>query len=117
MKSMRLEEAPTLQPIKGFEMFIIGNGKTMTLIKIIAQPGAKMPEHKHNSEQIGTCLEGEGELTSGGETQVKPGISWVIPSNEPHSFIALGDKPVVLTEAWSPPREDYLEMAKRRKVV
>jgi len=118
MRSIRLEEAPTLQPIKGFEMFIIGDGETMTFIKIIVQPGAVIPEHKHHNEQIGTCLEGEGELTSGGETlKVKPGVSWVIPNNEPHSFIALGDKPVVLTEVWSPPRKDYLSMAKSRKSV
>lgn len=114
MRSIRLEEAPTLQPVKGIKMFIIGDGETMTFIKIVAQPGAAISEHRHDNEQIGTCLDGEGELKSGGRTlKVKPGISWIIPSGEPHSFVAQGDKPVILTEAWSPPRKDYLAMARR----
>lgn len=114
MRSTSIKDAPRLKPLKGIEMAILGSGETMTLIRIVIQPGAFLPEHSHHNEQIGTCLEGEGELTSGGKSiKVEAGISWTIPSNEIHSFIAHGDKPVLIHEAWSPPREDYLSMAKK----
>jgi len=114
MKSTRVEDAPRLSPLKGVEMVILGSGEKMTFIKIVVQPGSGLPEHSHLNEQIGACLEGKGELKSGGETiKVEPGVSWSIPSNEVHSFIAKGDSPVVIYEVWSPPRTDYLAMAAR----
>lgn len=104
-----------MKPLKGVDMAIIGDGERMTLIRITVQPGAVFPEHSHPNEQIGTCLHGEGELTSGGESLgVEPGVSWTIPANEPHSFVAKGDEPVIIYEVWSPPREDYLSMAEKR---
>lgn len=115
MKSTRIDEAPRLKPLKGVDMAILGSGERMTLIRIIVQPGAMFPEHSHPNEQIGTCIKGEGELTSGSKNiKVKPGVSWTIPSNEPHSFVAKGDTPVLIHEAWSPPREDYLSMAGKK---
>lgn len=115
MKSTRIREAPRLKPLKGVEMAILGSGERMTLIRIVIQPDARFPEHSHPNEQIGTCLEGKGELTSGGkDLRVEPGVSWTIPANEPHSFVAKGDQPVVIYEVWSPPREDYLSMAEKR---
>ena len=115
MKSTRIDEAPTLSPLEGVEMAILGSGENMTLIRIIVQPGALFPEHSHPNEQIGTCLKGEGELVSGGKSiKVKPGVSWTIPADEPHSFVAKGNTPVLINEAWSPPRKDYLSMAKTK---
>jgi len=113
MKSTDMGKAPKLKPLKGVDMAILGSGDKITLIKILIQPGAVFPEHSHANEQVGTCLEGEGELVSGGKKlRVVPGVSWTIPSDERHSFITKGDKPVVIYECWSPPRADYLAMAK-----
>ena len=113
MDSVRIEAALRLSPLKGVEMVILGSGEKITLIKIILQPGAFFPKHNHPNEQMGTCLEGEGELKSNKKTiKVEPGVSWVIPANEVHSFIAKGRFPVIIYEAWSPPREDYLKMAR-----
>lgn len=96
-------------------MAILGSGEKLTLIRMNIQPGSIFPKHSHPNEQIGTCLEGDGELKSGGRAiKVVPGSSWTIPANENHSFIAKGEKIVVIVEAWSPPREDYLSMAKKR---
>lgn len=115
MKSTRINEAPRLNPLKGVEMAILGSGERMTLIRIVVQPGAVFPKHSHPNEQIGTCLQGKGELTSGGKSiKVEPGVSWIIPADEPHSFVAKGDTPSFIHEAWSPPREDYLSMAEKR---
>lgn len=114
MRSTRFEVASRFKPLKGVEMAIIGSGEKMTLIRMSIQPGAFFPEHSHHNEQIGTCLHGEGELVSGGESvRVEPGVSWTIPSNELHSFVAKGDETVIIYEVWSPPREDYISMAKK----
>lgn len=114
MKSTRIDKALTLSPLEGVEMAILGSGDNMTLIRITVQPGARFPEHSHPNEQIGTCLKGEGELISGGKSiKVEPGVSWTIPADEPHSFVAKGSLPAIIHEAWSPPREDYLSMAKK----
>ncbi len=44
--------------------------------------------------------------------EVEAGVSFYIPPNVPHNFDATGDRPAVLVEAFSPPREDYLERVK-----
>jgi len=112
MKSSRVEDAPRLSPLRGIDMTILGSGERATFIRIVLQPGAVLPMHTHPNEQIGTCLGGEGELISGDEVlRVEPGVSWTIPVDEPHSFTVKGDRPVVINEIWSPPREDYLSMA------
>jgi quercetin dioxygenase-like cupin family protein len=112
MKSVSVKKAPKFEPVERAEMALIGDGQNITLTRIYAQPGAIFPDHSHPNEQVGTCIEGEGVLTSGGDSlKVKPGITWTIPTGEVHAFIAEGDKPVVIYEAWSPPREDYRKLA------
>lgn len=112
MRSYNLASAPRLVPFEGVEMSILGSGEKMTLIRIVIKPGAIFPEHKHINEQIGVCLEGYGELISNGvRLKVEPGVSWCILANESHSFIN-GDKTTIIIEGWSPPREDYISIAK-----
>lgn len=112
MKSSNTELAPRLRPFSGVEMTVLGSGNKMTFLNIIMQPGAVIPDHSHPNEQIGTCLQGEGEMRAGGDIlKVNSGVSWTIPANEPHSFMVKGDRIVILYEAFSPPREDYLSIA------
>jgi len=112
MEFSSVGNAPRFSPIEGATMEIVGDGKKMTLIRITAQPGAVFPDHSHENEQIGTCIEGSGFLSSGGkELEVKPGYTWVIPSSEIHKFVT-GDEFTVIYESWSPPREDYRKLAK-----
>ena len=93
-------------------MELVGDGERMTLIRITAQPGAVFPDHSHDHEQIGTCLEGGGVLSSGEkDLKMKSGDSWVVPPNEVHKFVA-GDETTIIYESWSPPREDYRKLAK-----
>lgn len=115
MKTSNLGDAPVIHPVKGVDMALIGIGDRMTLTRMTIQPGSLFPEHSHPNEQIGTCIEGEGELRSGGKIlKVRAGESWVIPENERHSFLSQGEKPVIIIEAWSPPREDYMAMARKK---
>lgn len=113
MKSTTIENAPKFKLMKGVKMTLIGNGERMSFIRIKIKPGAVIPDHSHPHEQIGTCVEGEGVLTSGGEAlKVVPGITWTIPPEEVHRFEAKGENPTLIHEIWSPPREDYKKLAK-----
>ena len=112
MKSTSIGDAPKFNPVEGAMMELIGDGERITLVRITAQPGATFPDHSHDHEQIGTCFEGGGVLSSGGkDLKVKPGHSWVVPPNEIHKFVT-GDETTTIYESWSPPREDYRKLAK-----
>jgi quercetin dioxygenase-like cupin family protein len=69
--------------------------------------GTTLPEHSHPHEQISYLVSGELELQVGDERHVlRPGDSLLLPGGVRHSALALQD--VVVIDAFSPPREDYL---------
>jgi len=83
------------------------HGKSMTLGLVEIKAGSNLPEHKHVHEQITYILEGELEMTIGGEQcLLTTGMYHVIPSNIPHSAIAKTDCKVI--DVFNPVREDYL---------
>lgn len=84
------------------------------MMKLTIEPGIPTPPHSHPHEQMGHVLEGEGILFAGEESiEIEAGTSFWIPPNVPHNFDATGNKPAILIEAFSPPREDYLQRAKK----
>jgi len=113
MKHTTWDKAPSLNPVEGVKITILGSKDNLTLCHIFAEPGAVIADHNHPNEQIGTCIKGVGELTSGGKVlKTIPGTSWTIPANETHRYINTGTEPVEMIEAFSPPREDYTSVAK-----
>lgn len=113
MKSRNVDSAPRLKPADGVEIILIGDGMRLTLAKITCRPGSLIQDHSHPNEQSGTCIEGEGILTSGGKPlKVVPGVAWTILGDEVHSFKVTGKSNAVIIEAFSPPREDYKAMAR-----
>ena len=102
-----------MSPAKGVEIIILGHSDRVMLTHIIAQPGAIVPDHIHPHDQIGTCIQGEGILTSGGKTfKTVPGSSWNIPGGESHDWRNISKGVTILIETFAPPREDYLAKAK-----
>jgi len=74
------------------------------------QPGIPASPHNHPHEQIGFLMEGRGVLYVDGETwEMEAQTAFLMPPHAAHNFDATGDKPAVLAEAFTPPREDYLE--------
>jgi quercetin dioxygenase-like cupin family protein len=87
-----------------FAKLIHGNSLTLSVVDI--KKGSVLPEHHHVHEQITFILEGELEMTIGGETNLlRAGTVHVIPSDVPHSAVAKTDCKVI--DAFSPVREDY----------
>ena len=82
------------------------HGNNLTLGHIVIKAGAIVPEHHHVHEQITYIMEGELEMTIGGEfCPLKAGMYHIIPSNTPHSAIAKID--CIAIDVFSPVREDY----------
>ncbi len=68
-------------------------------------PGAVLPVHRHEHEQIGYMVRGTLVATVDGEQVVlKPGDSYLFPSNEPHGAENRGDVPAIGVGVLSPPR-------------
>jgi len=82
-------------------------GEKMMLISVNLDANTTLPSHSHPHEQAGTVMSAMLELTIAGETrQLHPGDAYIIPGGVEHSA-RTGDAPTVLTEVFSPVREDY----------
>lgn len=113
VRIVKLEEAPSLETVKGRHGVILQSGEKVMVMVLTVEPGVPTPPHSHRHEQVGYLIEGRGVLFSGGKSvEIEAGTSFLIPPHESHNFNALGDKPAVVIDVFSPPREDYLEKAK-----
>ena len=93
-----------------FKVRVVGNGSNMTMIYLIAQPGATLHEHKHPHEHLGYCLKGEGTFRIGDKTYtVRKDHSFTIPPNIPHSLTITSKEVYVAIEVFSPARPDLLK--------
>src|SRR5450631_461728 len=85
---------------------IISGDKAMVAQVFLAK-GAVVPEHHHESEQITYILEGALEFEiEGRKIVVSAGHVLRIPSNVPHSAVALED--TLDLDIFSPIRTDWL---------
>jgi quercetin dioxygenase-like cupin family protein len=105
MYFQNLDQITPREIVPGYRARFI-HTKGMTLAYWDVDADAALPEHSHPHEQIANVLEGEFELTVGGETRVLvPGQVAVIPSDVPHSGRAITY--CRLLDAFQPAREDY----------
>ena len=82
------------------------HGKDLTFGYIEIKAGADLAAHKHVHEQITYLINGELDMTIGGELcSLRPGMYHVIPSNTVHSAVAKTD--CILIDVFNPVREDY----------
>jgi quercetin dioxygenase-like cupin family protein len=85
---------------------VIAGDKAMVAQVFLAK-GAAVPEHHHESEQLTYILEGALEFQLEGRTvTVSAGQVLRIPSNVPHSAVALED--TLDLDIFSPIRKDWL---------
>jgi unsaturated pyranuronate lyase len=82
-------------------------GERLTLAVVELAPDALVPEHRHESEQIGICIEGTITFTIDGETrELGPGGTWRILSNRPHVARA-GPNGAIVIDVFAPTRSDW----------
>ena len=82
------------------------HGTNMTLGLVEKKAGSNLPLHHHLHEQITYILEGQLDMTIGGQLcSLTAGMYYVIPSNVPHGAVAVTDCKVI--DVFNPVREDY----------
>ena len=104
-KSISLESIESREILTGFNGKFI-HSDNLTLAYWDIDEGASLPEHAHEHEQVVNMLEGEFEITVGGNPlSLKPGDVVVIPGNVPHSGKAISKCRIL--DVFSPARDDY----------
>ena len=84
------------------------SGEKAMLAQVFLVKGAVVPEHQHDSEQIAYIMKGALKFQlQGREVVVRAGEVLHIPSNVPHSAVALED--TLDLDIFSPIRHDWLQ--------
>jgi quercetin dioxygenase-like cupin family protein len=93
------------------------HGERITLAVVEVEPGADLPEHSHDNEQLGMVLRGSLTLRVGDEERaLGPGETWRIPPGIPHSGVG-GPEGAEVVDVFAPPRADWSsaeELSRRR---
>ena len=88
----------------------IYHGDKITLAVVEIEPGAALPSHAHDNEQVGLIVAGSLHFTIDGvERTVHAGEGWVIPGNAEHAAAA-GPEGAVVIETWAPARGDFRDL-------
>jgi quercetin dioxygenase-like cupin family protein len=83
------------------------SGERLSLGIVELDPGAVVPEHHHEHEQLGMVISGAEQILIADETRdLGQGVTWSIPSNVPHEVTAGPDGAVVI-DVFAPVREDW----------
>jgi quercetin dioxygenase-like cupin family protein len=83
------------------------HGAQLTLTVLEFEPDTTLPEPAHPNEQLGLLIAGTLELEVASERRtLRPGGTWCIPAQAPHSAHA-GPAGAVVVEGFAPPRSDW----------
>jgi quercetin dioxygenase-like cupin family protein len=87
------------------------HGERVTMAIVEIDPGAELPEHRHDNEQLGLVVEGSVRFRVGEEERsLGPGEAWRIASNTSHS-VSAGESGALVLDVFSPPREEWRALA------
>ena len=83
------------------------HGERLSLGVVELDPGAVVPEHHHEHEQLGMVISGSVRFRIADDTrELGPGETWTIPSNVPHEVTA-GPEGAVVIDVFAPVRADW----------
>lgn len=105
----RWDDVPEEQLKPGLSRKLV-TGERMMIAHVYFKKGEVVPQHSHDNEQLTYVLSGALHFRFGvaGEQEivVRAGEVVVIPSNVPHSAVALED--TLDVDVFCPPRQDWL---------
>jgi quercetin dioxygenase-like cupin family protein len=103
---------PWIEICPGIKRQTKASGQKMYQMTAHLAAGSKMPEHRHQQEQIVHILSGRMKLiVDGTPHELKTGDSYYLASNEPHGVETLEETQVL--DTFSPPRDEYLAADKK----
>jgi len=81
--------------------------ENLTIARLEIAKDAVVPEHSHSNEQVATVERGALRFVIGGtDVILGAGQSLAIPSNVPHSVVALEN--TIVVDVFSPRRDDWI---------
>jgi len=105
-----LASIPPKQLTAGYAARAI-EGERLTLAVVEVDPGADLPEHGHDNEQLGLVIEGAITLFVGDEERtVEAGGTWTIPSGVRHRARG-GPNGAIVIDVFAPCRDDWRAIA------
>ena len=88
----------TKEPLPGWKGRFF-NSDNMTFGYYNVEAGASIHEHSHSNEEVWHILEGELEVSIGGQTQIAgPGFVAIVPPDTLHSVRALSDGRAIVVD-------------------
>jgi quercetin dioxygenase-like cupin family protein len=85
-------------------------GERITMAVVDLDPGAILPEHHHENEQLGFVIAGAITMRIGTERrELHAGDTYTIPSNVPHDAVA-GPDGCTAADVFAPVRADWAEL-------
>ncbi|KYH26221.1 cupin domain protein [Halalkalicoccus paucihalophilus] len=105
MERISTEGAGMEEVAEGVSLGDLATGERAGMKYWRVEPGATLPAHRHDHEQIGYMISGElVALVEGEEVLLEPGDSYRFSSNEHHGAENRGDEPAVGVGILAPPR-------------
>ena len=110
----------TFESLYNIRPYALGQGITaraieadrMTIAVVELEPGAVLPEHHHENEQLGLVIAGAITMRIGTEKrELHIGDMYTIPSDVPHDALA-GPEGAVVADVFAPPRADWKDLTR-----
>lgn len=105
MDRIHINERESVTVADGIDATVLAGSDEMNMQHFVVEPGAKVPAHVHENEQLGYMIQGRMIVNMpDDEIEVGPGDSYFLAANEPHSAENPGDEPAIGIDIFSPPR-------------
>ncbi|MFB6107486.1 MAG: cupin domain-containing protein [Haloplanus sp.] len=92
---------------EGVYLADLASGERASMKHWRVEPGARLPVHRHENEQIGYMIRGTlTAITDDEEVELRPGDSYLFTSEELHGAENRGDEPAVGIGVLTPPRSE-----------
>lgn len=99
------DDVESTEAVEGVHLAQLAAGDRTSIQEFSIEPGAEVPEHSHEHEQIGVVVEGTLTFVVDGEERlVHAGDTFRLPSEEPHAAFNGGDVPVEGYDVFAPAR-------------
>jgi quercetin dioxygenase-like cupin family protein len=89
------------------------NGERVTVAVVDLEPGATLPEHHHENEQLGFVIAGTITMRiAGDKRELHAGETYSIASHVPHDAVA-GREGCTVADVFAPVRADWEQLERR----
>jgi quercetin dioxygenase-like cupin family protein len=107
MERVSADSVEAVEAVPDVHLSVLAGSDRMNVQHFRVEPGATVPAHSHEQEQVGYVVSGELTFVVGEdetEVVVGPGDSYALDADELHAAENRGDVPVEGLDVFSPPR-------------